>query len=180
MKERGLLLKAKKKCFFLINYFEEIICSILLFAIVVLVGWSVIGRFIFMRNWAWHEEIIRFFFVTMILIGVSMAAKKEAHIRISILTKTFADEHQKWINLLSDLFWLIMNVVILGACVPLMRSMRMYVTTTAAIGIAEYYFYSIVPISLILTSIRIIQIYVRRYKDHGNIFMVVKSDKGNI
>jgi TRAP-type C4-dicarboxylate transport system permease small subunit len=162
--------RIKKRILFLVDNFEEIICSLLMVIIVVLVGWSVIGRFVFFRNWSWHEEVIRISFVSMILIGIALAAKKEAHIRISIFISKLPEKMRKWADLLSDTLWFVLNIIVLYACIPMLKSMCTYVTTTAALGIAEYAIYMIVPLSLLLTSFRIIQVYIRRYKQNGSIF----------
>jgi len=156
---------------FFIDKFEEIICGVLLTIIIVLLAWSVTGRFVFYRNWAWHEEVIRLCFVYMILFGLALGAKSEAHIRVTILVDYIPEIIRRWIVLLSDIIWIAFNIGTTIASFTLLESMTKFVQETAALSIPEYKIYYVIPFALILTTIRIIQVYIRRYKKTGNLLV---------
>ncbi|MGI5966925.1 TRAP transporter small permease [Anaerotruncus rubiinfantis] len=85
------------------NRIEEFIMIALLAAIVVILFFSVITRYVFNFTFSWAEEISRFFLVWAMCAGISWAGYVGQHLVVDALATAF---HKKAPNLESGIFWI--------------------------------------------------------------------------
>lgn len=63
----------------------EIACKILLLMMVLVISYTVFGRFVLNRTPTWGEELTIFFMVWLALLGSSLAVRDGRHIRMTII-----------------------------------------------------------------------------------------------
>jgi TRAP-type C4-dicarboxylate transport system permease small subunit len=71
-----------------IDFFETILnllCQVLISAIVAIIFYSVIMRYIFLRPPFWAEELSRFIFVWIIMLGAVLVTREQSHIEFTLL-----------------------------------------------------------------------------------------------
>lgn len=92
----------------------EFICGLLMVAITGVVFLQVISRYVFHHPFDWPEELARFLFVWVALLGAALALKRGAHFSIEALVKRFS---MRWrltialsINIIIGIFILIVTI----------------------------------------------------------------------
>lgn len=153
-----------KKFSWYIDNSEEIIAAVLLLATVALLFVQVVARYFFGKAIAWTEEMSRYTFLWMIYIGASLAAKHDAHIRVTAHLKVVPGTIRRYVLLVSDLIWLAFNAVVIVEGIRLFQSMGEYPLRSASMGWDVRYVFLILPIGFVLMSIRILQVQYRRFR----------------
>jgi len=92
----------------------EFICGSLMVAITGVVFLQVVSRYVFRHPFDWPEELARFLFVWVALLGAALALKRGAHFSIEALVKKFSRGWQLsialFINILLGIFVLIVTI----------------------------------------------------------------------
>jgi len=136
---------------------EEVICASLLAVIVSILGVGVIMRFIFFNSFAWQEEVIRFLFVWLNYFGVSLGAKRGTHIRVLAFVSLTPKKIGEKMLFISDIIWVFFNLVVIYASIDLLNQMMEFKVTSPVFGINMFFAYLIIPVSMLLTTVRIFQ-----------------------
>lgn len=68
----------------------EFVCGSLMVAITLVVFLQVVSRYVFHHPFDWPEELARFLFVWVALLGAALALKRGAHFSIEALFKRFS------------------------------------------------------------------------------------------
>jgi TRAP-type C4-dicarboxylate transport system permease small subunit len=142
--------------FFLSN-FEEIVTGALLVYIVTVLTMSIGGRELFGKSWAWQEETLRIAFVYLVLIAIAMGAKYDGHIRITFFRNLFPARTQVFMQYGADAIWVLFNLLALHYATELIATMQRFVQLTPVLGLNLAAIYMILPFSLGLTTLRIVQ-----------------------
>jgi len=85
------------------DYIEVVIIAILMTALLGLMMFNVVARYVFAFGLAWAEQMSRLLFVWSMLIGISYAAKKYAHLRVSALAFALKGRKEKILMLIGDI-----------------------------------------------------------------------------
>ena len=148
------------------QYFEEVASVIMLSLLVVLLCLQVVLRFVFHIGLAWNEEVARFVFVWFCYFGASLGVQRQGHIRITtFLTLLPEGRTRRFAVVISDLIWLVFNLFIVVLGFQLIRTMTRFEQLSPALGINMIYLYMIIPLSFVLMSFRLAQIYYRNLRD---------------
>lgn len=139
------------------KWLEEVVCSVLLVALVTILGWQVVERFLFATSTTWHEEVVRFIFIWLVYLGISLGVKRREHIRIMAFVRFIPKRAHRVLYYFSEVGWLGFCVVVFILSISMMQTMFQFKHLSAALHWNMAYIYLIIPISMVLTSIRIIQ-----------------------
>ncbi|MBU2643814.1 TRAP transporter small permease [bacterium] len=149
-----------KKFIYLIDNLDKYIAIGTLSATVLLLGIQVVSRYLFRFPIAWAEEISRFTFVWAVYMGVSMAARKNEHIRVvAHLTLLFPKRISNKIIFVSDIITLTFSMILTVFGVRVLFSMVEFPFTAPVTGISMVWIYTIIPVAFLALSIRTIQIF---------------------
>lgn len=157
-----------KKIMWFANHLEEIVSSILLFLIFILLFYSIFGRMIGL-NTIHVQEVIQYSFIISILFGVSYAAKEREHIRADILLESVSPNVEKILLLLADLIWIFFSACLAIFSIPFIQKVYELNQKTAMLEIPLWILYTAVPITAILTCIRIIQSRIQTMQQNADI-----------
>ncbi len=86
--------------------FEAVISSAIFIALFFIILWQVFGRTPILTGPVWTEELARWLWVWMALIGIGAVEKGNAHLRMGFLTAMLPAGIQRAIDLLTDLIYL--------------------------------------------------------------------------
>jgi len=143
---------------------EEVICVFLLAVLVLMLGMGVTMRFVFSSAFAWQEEFVRFIYVWLNYFGVSLGAKREAHIRILTFVSLLPPDAKNKMMVISDVIWVMFNLTVVYISIDLLKLMMEFRTVSPILEINQAFAYLIIPISMVLTTVRIVQSYIRGKK----------------
>ena len=148
---------------------EEFLCSVLLSVLMIMIMVQVFCRYILLFSFSWNEELARFVFIWLVYLGVSLGAKHNEHIRVSILNNLLTAKSQKVIRYIADTGWFIFCVYVFFLGIQMLQTMFHYKHLSAALQWNTAYVYMIIPLAFFLTSFRILQFYYRKWKRESNL-----------
>ena len=118
---------------------EEVIGAVLLAGMSVLTFLNVINRYVFRKSIAFTEEITVNLFVWITLIGIAMAFRKGANLKMTNLFDRFGPKLQKTATTVAGVIGiLIFGFVIVNSCQEIWKNMTFYRTTSEALGIPTW------------------------------------------
>lgn len=100
----------KKKITNILDKAENIVLVSMFVAMVLVIFFQVIMRYVFKNSLSWSEELGKFIFVWISWIGIAIGQKRGEHIRITLLVDRLPFRAKQFLILLSDL-------VVVGICV---------------------------------------------------------------
>ena len=92
---------------------EDNICAIILLVMMLLTCVNVVARYVLKASMPFVEELTCLGLIILSLTGAAVAAKRGAHLGLTVLTDFFPAKGQKFCTLLGDLMGIIFGVLIL-------------------------------------------------------------------
>lgn len=152
-----------KKVLDIVEMAIRFISRVFIGAIVAVIFYAVVMRYIFHRPPAWSEELSRFVFIWMIMFSAVLVTREESHIQITfvldLLPKTLRFFVSNFVRLL-----------MIGFCwVMVQQGLRIYPIVAEAsspsFGISMGWLYLSIPVSGILMGIYIVETIVKSIVD---------------
>lgn len=151
------------------EHLEEVACVVLLTVVVGLVGLQVVLRFLFQTSLAWADEITRFAFVWFNYMGVALGAKRMGHIRVTSFIDWLPGAVKNRVLMLADVIWIMFNLAVCAVSVNYLAQTIRYAERSPILDINTAYVYSLIPASFALTSLRIVQVHLRRLRSRQGV-----------
>lgn len=149
-----------------LNNFELYAATICFFILTVLLTLQVISRYALHHSFTWMEELGTIMFVWMTYLGVSGAVTTRKHLRIDFLLDVMPFKTKRFFLILSNVIFAVFNVYICIIMVNVIKLLGTSVTTMLRVPKAAVYF--IIPISLILSIIRLVQDTIKLTKENAS------------
>lgn len=140
---------------------EDNICSIILLAMTILTAINVFARYVFKSSMPFVEELASLGLIIISLSGAAVAAKRGAHLGLTIITDLFPKRMQKWFTLLGHIFGAIFGGVMLYYGILMTQLEHKLNFATAGMQWPEWIFGAFIPISGAVILIRYIQLAIR-------------------
>lgn len=145
---------------------EKFVSCICVSAMAVLVFANVIARYVFNHSLAFSDEMSTYLFVLMSFMGTAIAARRNAHLGLSILTDRISPQARTIINIItygiSAVFCLL--VVIFG--IQMVLSQYHLGQETAAMQWPEWIYGSFVPVGAAFSMIAFLEGMVNMAKEY--------------
>lgn len=145
---------------------EKFVACVAVSIMAVLVFINVIARYVFGDSLAVSDELSTYLFVLMSFMGTAIAARRKAHLGLSIVTDRVSPRARMIINevmyAISALFCLL--IVIFGA--QMVISQYQMGQETATMQWPEWIYGSFVPIGAAFAMLAFLQTMVQMYKDY--------------
>ena len=149
----------------ILNEFEIYIGTVVFLALTVLLTIQVVSRYVFKHSFTWTEEAAVVMFVWLIYLGVAAAVTKRKHLKIDALITVLPFKGKKALLILD-------NVICFGFCIgivpPFTSIIRNQIEKNAVTSLLRWpkaVIYSIIPICMVLTCIRLVQDTIRLCKE---------------
>lgn len=113
---------------------------------------------------AWAEELSRFCFIWAVFFAMALASKRTEHVCIQVQFLKFSVKTRFYIRILRDLVWIFFNVLIVFTCYEVLLDEIEFPEVSATLGISKYYVEAVIPVSFILSSLRILENYWINWK----------------
>ena len=85
--------------------------ALLVIATMVVVGYSVMMRYIFGIPQVWTDELVSFWLVAIVTLGAADVLRRDGHIRIDLLTDRLPIQAQAWVDVWGLLSVLVLSIV---------------------------------------------------------------------
>lgn len=139
----------------IINTFEIYIGMFLFIAVTVLLTVQVFSRYVLGASFAWTEELAQILFVWMLYCGIAAAVRKRKFLRIEFVLERVPFKTKRILLIFDNLIQATFNVFMIMPVVKIIETFKN--SKTSLLQIPKRYCYIIIPVMLILTTIRIIQ-----------------------
>lgn len=87
------------------EHFEEAIVVLLLAAMSLLIGLQVFMRYVMGASLSWSEELSRYFFIWATYLGTAYAVRKDAHIRVTMVSDSLPERGRIALRILSHMLF---------------------------------------------------------------------------
>lgn len=136
---------------------EEILVVACLGIMTLLTFANVIARYVFSASFSFSEEITTYLFVLLSLLGAAIAAKRKAHLGLTILTDLANKRVYKWMAIVGYGVAVLFSGAIFYYGILMVKSQIELKQVTAAMQWPEWIFGSFVPIGSAFVVIRFAQ-----------------------
>lgn len=147
---------------------EEIVAVICLSVMTVLAFANVVARYVFSASFSFSEEITTYLFVLLSLLGTAIAAKRRAHLGLTIVTDIVSPKVKRILHIIGDLFAVAFTGAIFYYGILMVISQRELGQVTANMQWPEWIFGSFVPIGSFFALVRFIQVLIEEIKRTGD------------
>ena len=144
---------------------EEVISAAGLAIMACCVMFQVVMRFVFHKAAPWAEEIAVYGMVAAIYFGCSLAIRERAHIRITVVLDLLPKKLKLMTVILADLLWIGFIVFLFVQSLTWIHLLFETDYISPSLGIDQKWPQMIVPISLCLMFVRLIQVYFQWFKN---------------
>ena len=149
----------------MLSKIEKLVACVCVSIMAVLVFVNVIARYVFGNSLAVSDEMSTYLFVLMIFMGTAVAARRKAHLGLSIVTDHVSPRARLIISMvmyaISALFCLL--IVIFG--IQMVISQYQMGQETATMQWPEWIYGSFVPVGAAFAMMAFLQTMVQMYKE---------------
>ncbi len=144
--------------------FEKWITIMLLMLMVILIATQVVMRYFFQNSSTWTEELIRWFFVWFIWVGISYGFQQRNHIRVTLFVDLFSNKVKNIISIVVTIIMIafFVRLIIIGwnqASSPIILKQASVAFSWPWSGnnVSMFWLYVSMPVGAALTSLRLMQ-----------------------
>ena len=154
-----------KVFYFLDRWFEKSIIVLLSSTMVFCLTYSSFVRYFVENNFFTNlthkaEELAVFCFIWLLYWGAVLATKNKAHFRIDAHLNMLPEKLQRWKYMPGDVCWAVFNIFVVWQGIILVKSAVDNPESSLSLGIPMGIIYSIIPITFLMMTFRLIQNYV--------------------
>lgn len=143
-----------KSVFVKIQQVNTIIVSLALLSMIIVVFLQTFCRFVIFRSLSWSEELSRYLFVAVIVLGVNLAISNHLFVRIEIIDNYIKGKGAMVINLVRKFIALFVNMVFVYSSYQLIHIGGYQ--TSPAMRIPMSFLYSIILIGFLLNVLAVV------------------------
>lgn len=151
----------------ILDRIEEITAAVCLSVMTVLAFANVVARYVFSASFSFSEEITTYLFVLLSLLGTAIAARRRAHLGLTILTDVVSPKVRKTLHIIGYLFAAAFTGAILYYGILMVISQRQLGQVTANMQWPEWIFGSFVPIGALFATVRFVQVLIEEIRETG-------------
>ncbi|MEI3452982.1 MAG: TRAP transporter small permease [Bilophila wadsworthia] len=132
-------------------------------------GTEVFSRFLLSKSFSWIEELCRYLFVWASYLGVAIAVKRKEQLRVLMLMDTLEKHFPRLVKVcyvVSELSFAVFCVLVFYYSINMLENMTRFKQVSASLEINVMYAYLIIPISMAVTTFRVLQGLYRDFRNH--------------
>lgn len=141
----------------ILDWIEEIVCIVCTVVMTALVFGNVLSRYIFHSSMAFSEEITTYLFILLSMMGTAIAAKRRAHLGLSIITDAASPKTRRALNVLGYSIATLFSAALLYYGVLMVFNQYRLGMVTPAMQWPEWIYATFVPFGAVFVTIRFAQ-----------------------
>lgn len=147
-----------------LNNIELYSATVCFFILTIMLTLQVISRYAFKHSFTWMEEFATIMFVWMIYLGVSAAVTYRKHLRIDFVLNMVPFKVKRAMLIISNVIFAGFNVYVTVVLVDVIHLLGDSKTTMLHLSQAKVY--SVIPLSLVISCIRLVQDTIKLMKEN--------------
>lgn len=153
-----------KKISKIFDWIEEGLSAVALVIMLSIAFVNVISRYVFSASLSFADEITTYLFVLLSLLGTAIAAKRKAHLGLSVLTDIVNPKARKILLVIGYVVAVIFCAAIFYYGIFMVRNQILLGQRTAAMQWPEWIYGSFVPFGAFFATVRFLQALVEEVK----------------
>ena len=154
----------KKKLFWIFNNLEYLLSMLCMGVMMTLLFIQVVSRYVFGHSITWTEEISIILFILSVYIGAIGGTRRGQHLKIELLTSALNPKGQAFCQILSDIAFIVVNCFLCVGSYSVVSNLHHYGMETAITHLPMWIPYAIIPLALVLISVRLLQDIIMQIK----------------
>jgi len=138
------------------------VCALLMMVMATVVTAQVVSRYVFGNPFTWTEELARYVFVWMSMLGMAVGVKYGSHIALDILVKKLQGTPRKVLMAVNQLFILAFTVTLTYSGFKLVQLGTRQ--TSPSLGLPMEWVYIVIPVSGLLMMFFVLNETARLFK----------------
>ncbi|CTQ51860.1 Neu5Ac permease [Roseibium album] len=138
---------------------------------------EVVRREVFAYSSIWGEEIVRYSFIYLAWVGAAAAVKERGHIRIDVLMQYVGPRAKAALYVFGDLVMFAVALVAFYWSFETVLVSAKFGSVTHGLRISQVWFLMAVPFGFGLVLLRLLQSFIRDYRDLRDGRPVYEGDK---
>ncbi len=126
----------------------EIVCLVLMTALVVDVFLGVFSRYVMRSTFGWYDEVARLCFVWMIFLGAAVGVRRGTHFRLQMVTDRLAPGARRAGEVFATLVVMVFAAVLVAGGIALAPLVRLQMTD--ALEVSMLWFFAALPVGGVL------------------------------
>lgn len=147
-----------------LNNIEDNICAIILLAMTILTCVNVFARYVFLSSMPFVEELTPMGLVVLSIVGAAVAAKKGAHLGLTVITDLLSPKYQKLCVLFAHALGFIFGIIILYYGLDTVRVEYLLEFVTSGMQWPEWIFGITIPLGGFILAVRYLQLFITEPK----------------
>lgn len=147
------------------RHIEEVICCSCLVIIAIAVFAQVVARYVFEVALHWTEEVSSMAMVWAVYTGASLCVRERFHIRILVAVQSLPTRAGRLAIFFADGLWALFSIFMIRVSWEYLGVLWKYTTYSPSLGIDQFYPQSILVIGYTLMLLRLVQTYIKWWKD---------------
>lgn len=142
---------------YLDEHFEESLVVLMMAAMSIIIGLQIFMRYVMGASLSWSEELARYLFIWATYLGVAYGVRKDAHIRVSMVTDLMSRRNVAYIRILTHVIFGAFAVFVMYQGWIMVEKTFRFGQKSASLGIPMGFVY-LAPLSgFALTVLRLMQ-----------------------
>ena len=150
----------------ILDWIEEIICVICTIVMTALVFANVISRYVLHSSLSFSEEITTYLFVLLSMMGTAIAAKRRAHLGLSIITDAVGPKVHKALMAIGFGIATVFSAALFYYGILMVMNQYNLGMQTSAMQWPEWIYATFIPFGAFFVTIRFAQALVQELKAH--------------
>ncbi len=147
---------------------EEILGTILITLIFLSATFQVLNRFIFHLSAPWTEELCRYSFIWLALLGIANGIYRGTHLNVDLIDGFLSPNAKKVLGILLDIVFFLVMLYMFYISIPYLKKTMKYGTKSVGLQIKMWYVYIILPLFSGMAMLRLIQKYFLKFRAKDN------------
>lgn len=151
----------------ILDNIEEVLCAICLSIMTIITFINVIARYVLSASLSFTDEITTYLFVLLSLLGSAIAAKRGAHLGLTVILDVVNPFVQKVLKIIGYVFAVIFSGTVCYYGIFMVQRQFARGQVTAGMQWPEWIFGAFVPIGAFFLTVRFIQVLIKEIKSNG-------------
>ncbi len=160
------MLKAYSKFLDAIEKVEKVVLAVSMAAMVVLMLYQVILRYVFSASNSWSEELVRYLFILDVMLAASIAVRRNSHLQIDVLINCFGPKLKRIFTIAATLAGIVFLAFLFWYSLDLCTTATSNVSP--GLGIPMSIPYACVPLGTVLMILSSIEVILRTAEELRN------------
>jgi len=135
---------------------EENFMLILLPATCIIITLQVFGRFTGLFNMYWAEELVRYMYIWVAFVGISLGVKSNAHFNVQVVLNLFPAPVRKIIQTINTIIAILFLLFMVYHSILLLQRIVMMTQTSAMLGISMTIPYAAITVGCFTMAVRVL------------------------